>query len=243
MKISTTIGFNGDPKKLAKEARDLESAGVDLIWGAEIYGYDLISTLGYLAGQTSTVQLMTGHHPALLAQPGADRPDGGDARRAVGRPVRVGPRHVGSAGDRRLARGAVREADRPHPRHDRDLSQGVEWRQGRVPGLRVPAPPRRGRHRARQADQVHEPAAGQGHPDRPRHDRSQERRAHRRDRRHLADDPLRPRPLPAGVGRRARRRNRQARPEQGAARDHRRGHRRARLRRARRRGTRGGSRA
>ncbi len=95
MKISTTIGFNGDPKKLAQEARDLESAGVDLIWGAEIYGYDLISTLGYLAGQTSTVQLMTGIIPLYSRQPGADRADGGDARRTVRRPVRARARHLG----------------------------------------------------------------------------------------------------------------------------------------------------
>jgi F420-dependent oxidoreductase-like protein len=77
MKISTTIGFNGNPQQLAAQARDLESAGVDLIWGAEIYGYDLVSTLGYLAGQTSTVQLMTGiiplysRSPALIAQTAA----------------------------------------------------------------------------------------------------------------------------------------------------------------------------
>ena len=51
MKISTTIGFNGDPQRLAQQAQDLESAGVDLIWGAEIYGYDLISTLGYIAAK------------------------------------------------------------------------------------------------------------------------------------------------------------------------------------------------
>ena len=58
-------------------ARDLESAGVDLIWGAEIYGFDLVSTLGYLAGQTTTVELMTGimplysRSPALIAQSAA----------------------------------------------------------------------------------------------------------------------------------------------------------------------------
>jgi F420-dependent oxidoreductase-like protein len=90
MKISTTIGFNGDPKKLAKEARDLESAGVDLIWGAEIYGYDLISTLGYLAGQTSTVQLMTGiiplysRSPALIAQTAATLDALSDGRFVLG---------------------------------------------------------------------------------------------------------------------------------------------------------------
>jgi F420-dependent oxidoreductase-like protein len=77
MKISTTIGFTGDPERLAQEARDLESAGVDLIWGAEIYGYDLVSTLAFLAGQTERVQLMTGiiplysRSPALIAQTAA----------------------------------------------------------------------------------------------------------------------------------------------------------------------------
>ena len=77
MKISTTIGFNGNPQQLAQQARDLESAGVDLIWGAEIYGYDLISTLAYLAGQTERVQLMTGiiplysRSPTLIAQTAA----------------------------------------------------------------------------------------------------------------------------------------------------------------------------
>ena len=77
MKISTTIGFNGDPGAMAQQARDFESAGVDLLWGAEIYGYDLISTLGYLAAETETVQLMTGiiplysRSPALIAQSAA----------------------------------------------------------------------------------------------------------------------------------------------------------------------------
>jgi F420-dependent oxidoreductase-like protein len=77
MKISTTIGFNGNPQQLAQQARDLESAGVDLIWGAEIYGYDLISTLAYLAGQTERAQLMTGiiplysRSPTLIAQTAA----------------------------------------------------------------------------------------------------------------------------------------------------------------------------
>ncbi|WP_436794302.1 LLM class F420-dependent oxidoreductase [Actinospongicola halichondriae] len=77
MQISTTIGFGGDPQKLAQQARDLESAGVDLLWGAEIYGYDLVSTLGFLAGQTERVKLMTGiiplysRSPALIAQTAA----------------------------------------------------------------------------------------------------------------------------------------------------------------------------
>lgn len=77
MKLSTTIGFSGDPAALAGHARDLESAGVDLLWGGEIYGFDLTSTLAYLAGKTERVQLMTGivpvysRSPALIAQTAA----------------------------------------------------------------------------------------------------------------------------------------------------------------------------
>lgn len=77
MKLSTTIGFDGDPQRLAQRARDLESAGIDLLWGGEIYGFDLVSTLAYLAGQTERVELMTGilpvysRSPALIAQTAA----------------------------------------------------------------------------------------------------------------------------------------------------------------------------
>ena len=77
MKLSTTIGFSGDPVKLAQRARDLESAGIDRLWGGEIYGFDLVSVLAYLAGQTERIELMTGilpvysRSPALIAQTAA----------------------------------------------------------------------------------------------------------------------------------------------------------------------------
>ena len=77
MKISTTIGFDGDPIRFARQAKDLEHAGVDLVWGGEIYGYDLVTQLAYLAGQTTTLELMTGiipvysRSPTLIAQTAA----------------------------------------------------------------------------------------------------------------------------------------------------------------------------
>ena len=77
MKISTTVGFDGDPAKFARQAKDLESAGVDLVWSGEIYGFDLVSQLAFLAGQTTTLELMTGiipvysRTPALIAQTAA----------------------------------------------------------------------------------------------------------------------------------------------------------------------------
>ena len=77
MKISTSIAFGGDPRKLAQQAQDLEAAGVDLLWAPEIYGFDAITTLTYLAATTERVQLMTGiiplysRSPALIAQTAA----------------------------------------------------------------------------------------------------------------------------------------------------------------------------
>jgi F420-dependent oxidoreductase-like protein len=77
MKISTTLAFDGDPARYSRRAKDLESAGVDLVWSGEIYGFDLVSSLAYLAGQTTTLELMTGilpvysRSPALIAQTAA----------------------------------------------------------------------------------------------------------------------------------------------------------------------------
>ncbi len=77
MKLATTISFDGDPAKLVSQVRDLERAGIDRVWGGEIYGFDLVSTLAYLAGQTERVELMTGilpvysRSPALIAQTAA----------------------------------------------------------------------------------------------------------------------------------------------------------------------------
>ena len=77
MKLATTISFDGDPTKLARNVKDLERAGIDRVWGGEIYGFDLVSTLAYLAGQTERVELMTGilpvysRSPALIAQTAA----------------------------------------------------------------------------------------------------------------------------------------------------------------------------
>ena len=77
MKISTTLGFDGDPVSFARKAKELESAGVDLVWSGEIYGFDLTSALAFLAAQTTTLELMTGiipiysRTPALIAQTAA----------------------------------------------------------------------------------------------------------------------------------------------------------------------------
>ena len=77
MKLATTFQFTGDPAKLTRQIQDMESAGIDVIVTPEIYGFDLVSTLGYLAAQTERVELMPGimplysRSPALIAQTAA----------------------------------------------------------------------------------------------------------------------------------------------------------------------------
>ncbi len=76
MKISMAIGAGASlqPERLSRHVADLEAAGVDMIWGGEIYGFDLVSTLAFVAAKTERVQLMTGilpvysRSPAILAQ-------------------------------------------------------------------------------------------------------------------------------------------------------------------------------
>jgi F420-dependent oxidoreductase-like protein len=70
VKIGTSLGFfDGDPQRYAGHVRDLESAGVDVAWGGEIYGFDLATSLAYLAGQTERIELMSGIFPVYSRSP------------------------------------------------------------------------------------------------------------------------------------------------------------------------------
>ena len=57
MKLAMTLNYSGDPRAAADEARDLERAGVDVGWVAELYSFDAVSILGYLAAKTETMEL------------------------------------------------------------------------------------------------------------------------------------------------------------------------------------------
>ncbi len=69
MKLSTSIGYTGDPRQAAARAQDLERAGIDMIWVAELYSFDAVSLLGYLAGQTERVELASGILPLYSRTP------------------------------------------------------------------------------------------------------------------------------------------------------------------------------
>ena len=55
--------YAGNIKDAVARVRDLASAGIDLVWVAEAYGFDAVSVLGYLAAQTETVELGSGILP------------------------------------------------------------------------------------------------------------------------------------------------------------------------------------
>ena len=90
MRLSTSLPYASDIKSAASQVHDLEAAGIDLIWVAEAYGFDGVSVLGYLAGQTETVGLAAGilpiysRTPTLLAMTAAGLDDMSDGRFELG---------------------------------------------------------------------------------------------------------------------------------------------------------------
>ncbi|MGI9602894.1 MAG: LLM class F420-dependent oxidoreductase [Acidimicrobiales bacterium] len=77
MQISTLANYADDPVQIAAQVKQLEDAGVDMVWIAEAYGFDGVSLLGYLAAATDTITLASGilnvysRTPACLAQTAA----------------------------------------------------------------------------------------------------------------------------------------------------------------------------
>jgi F420-dependent oxidoreductase-like protein len=69
VKLSTGLGYTGDPKQAAQRAKDLESAGIDMIWVAELYSFDAVSILGYLAAHTERAELASGILPIYSRTP------------------------------------------------------------------------------------------------------------------------------------------------------------------------------
>ena len=70
--------------------RDLESAGLDMVWIPEAYGFDAVSRIGYLAAVTSTIQIGSGIINAFsrtagcIAQTAAGLDDVSDGRFVLG---------------------------------------------------------------------------------------------------------------------------------------------------------------
>ncbi|WP_298208234.1 LLM class F420-dependent oxidoreductase [Ferrimicrobium sp.] len=113
MKLAMQINYAGDILETVEEVVRYESAGLDIVFVAEAYGFDAVSILGYLAARTSRVQLGPGilpiysRTPALIAQTaaGLDYVSGGRAVLGLGA---SGPQVIegwhGVAYDRPIAR-------------------------------------------------------------------------------------------------------------------------------------------
>src|SRR5438477_3775243 len=57
MRLGTGLGYGGNPARAAERARRLEGLGVDILWVAELYSFDAVSLMGFLAGVTERVQI------------------------------------------------------------------------------------------------------------------------------------------------------------------------------------------
>jgi F420-dependent oxidoreductase-like protein len=77
VRIGIQASYSGGFDETAAEIRDLEAAGLDLAMVAEVYTFDSVSQLGYLAAVTERVELLSGilpiysRTPALLAMTAA----------------------------------------------------------------------------------------------------------------------------------------------------------------------------
>jgi len=78
MRLGASIGKTG-PAGVRQRARELEDAGIDILWTAELYGFDAASLMGFLAAVTERVQIGSSilpfysRSPALLVVRGQTR--------------------------------------------------------------------------------------------------------------------------------------------------------------------------
>jgi F420-dependent oxidoreductase-like protein len=69
MKLSTMLDYTGDPREAGARVRDLERAGVDMVWVAELYSFDAVSIIGFLAAHTERIELGAGILPVYSRTP------------------------------------------------------------------------------------------------------------------------------------------------------------------------------
>ena len=69
MKLSTQLNYAGGFKEAVDQVVDLEKAGLDMVWVAEAYSFDAVSSMGYLAAKTDTVKLAAGILPIYSRTP------------------------------------------------------------------------------------------------------------------------------------------------------------------------------
>ena len=69
MRISTLLSYAGGFREAAEEVRELERAGLDVVWVPEAYSFDAPSAMGYLAARTERVTIASGIMPVYTRTP------------------------------------------------------------------------------------------------------------------------------------------------------------------------------
>ena len=69
MRIGIQASYSGGFEETAAEIRDMEAAGLDMAMVAEVYTFDAVSQLGYLAAVTDRVELISGILPIYSRTP------------------------------------------------------------------------------------------------------------------------------------------------------------------------------
>jgi F420-dependent oxidoreductase-like protein len=60
VKLAMMLNYSGDFHADVARVQELEHAGLDLVWIPEVYSFDAISQVGFLAAKTSTIEIGTG---------------------------------------------------------------------------------------------------------------------------------------------------------------------------------------
>jgi F420-dependent oxidoreductase-like protein len=90
MQLSMQLSYAGGFKEGVEQVVDYEKAGLDLVWVAEAYSFDAVTSMGYLAARTERVKIGSGilpiysRTPALLAMTAAGLDALSDGRCVLG---------------------------------------------------------------------------------------------------------------------------------------------------------------
>jgi alkanesulfonate monooxygenase SsuD/methylene tetrahydromethanopterin reductase-like flavin-dependent oxidoreductase (luciferase family) len=69
MRIGIALDYSGGFHEAVDRVVELEKCGIDVVAVAEAYSFDAVSQLGYLAAETSTVELASGVFPLYIRTP------------------------------------------------------------------------------------------------------------------------------------------------------------------------------
>ena len=90
MKISMLLNYAGAMKDRVAELKELEQAGLDVVWVPEAYSFDAATAMGYIAANTERVTIASGilpvftRTPSLLAMTAAGLDSLSDGRAMLG---------------------------------------------------------------------------------------------------------------------------------------------------------------